>query len=478
MWREEGDLLTKGIRTLDLGLTAAAFITAYFTKKYLPYQGYGGLSTAPNYYLLLLALLVSSGMSYDFFRLYVPLRQQTLPQIFLNILKGVITGMTVVVLFFYLFKIQDVSRLFMCFFVGYALLFLGTSRVLAWGLLVYNRSKGLDGKDILLVGSRDRARAMIQHLKENDWLGLRIIGCLEVDPKLVGTEVCEGVTVLGSLNDFEKMLLDVAVDEVIFAMPLKRIDNVCERIAFAENLGVKVRILPDWQLQKLMYRPEIAEVRLETLAGIPTMALSSTPNKGVELMLKQALDRVAAAAGLIVLSPLFGLLAVLIKVGNPGPVFFRQERSGLNGRIFTLYKFRTMVVNAEAIRDQLMEHNEMDGPVFKLKKDPRVTKIGAFLRKTSLDELPQLINVLRGEMSLVGPRPPLPEEVRQYHPWQRRRLSMRPGLTCIWQVSGRNQISFEQWMRMDLEYIDKWSLFLDIKLLFKTVPAVIFGTGH
>ena len=170
-------------------------------------------------------------------------------------------------------------------------------------------------------------------------------------------------------------------------------------------------------------------------------------------------------------------LALLIKLTSKGPVFFKQERCGLNGRKFTMFKFRTMVEDADQMKDLLAEKNEMDGPVFKITNDPRLTKVGKFLRKFSLDELPQLFNVLRGDMSLVGPRPPLPKEVSQYDPWQRRKLSMKPGLTCLWQINGRNNINFERWMKMDLEYIDNWSLWLDTKILLKTVPAVILGTG-
>jgi exopolysaccharide biosynthesis polyprenyl glycosylphosphotransferase len=208
------------------------------------------------------------------------------------------------------------------------------------------------------------------------------------------------------------------------------------------------------------------------------LTLSSTPRKGFELFVKAVIDRGVAIVGLILLAPFFALLALLIKLESRGPVFFQQQRSGLNGRVFTLYKFRSMVCDAEARKAELEQSNEMDGPVFKMAKDPRITRIGAFLRRTSLDELPQLINVARGEMSLVGPRPPLPQEVQAYEPWQRRRLSMKPGLTCIWQVSGRNNINFEQWMKMDLEYIDRWSLWFDFQLLLKTLPAVFMGTGR
>ena len=179
----------------------------------------------------------------------------------------------------------------------------------------------------------------------------------------------------------------------------------------------------------------------------------------------------------MVLSPLLLAIALAIKLDSPGPVLFRQLRCGLHGRPFTFLKFRSMRVDAEALKKQLAPFNEMDGPAFKMTNDPRVTPVGRFLRRTSLDELPQLWNILRGDMSFVGPRPAVLEEVRQYEPWQRRRLSMQPGLTCLWQVSGRNELTFDEWMRLDLEYIDNWSLWLDLKIALKTIPAVLLGRG-
>jgi exopolysaccharide biosynthesis polyprenyl glycosylphosphotransferase len=196
------------------------------------------------------------------------------------------------------------------------------------------------------------------------------------------------------------------------------------------------------------------------------------------LVCKRLIDVAGAAIGLIILGPLVMLpVAIIIKLASPGPIFFGQKRSGLHGRLFTMYKFRSMVSNAEMLRAELEAYNEMTGPVFKMKDDPRVTPFGRFLRKTSLDEFPQLWNVLMGEMSLVGPRPPIPSEVQHYDPWHRRRLSMKPGLTCLWQISGRNKIGFDQWMKLDLQYIDGWSLWLDLKILVETVWVVLGGTG-
>jgi exopolysaccharide biosynthesis polyprenyl glycosylphosphotransferase len=307
--------------------------------------------------------------------------------------------------------------------------------------------------------------------------GYRVLGCLEVNKSEIDKKVKNGIRVIGTIDHLKKILLDKVVDELIFAMPLKKIGNAGEYIALAEEIGVSVRIIPDWQIHKLRYKPEIASIRFEEFLGLPTLAMTTTPRKAAELLIKSAFDYVAGAIGFVLVLPLFLVICISIKTTSKGPVFFRQERSGLNGRRFQLYKFRTMVENAEALKETLKMQNEMTGPVFKVTNDPRITPVGNILRKLSLDELPQIINVLKGEMSLVGPRPPIPSEVEKYEPWQRRRLSMKPGITCIWQTNGRNRIDFAEWMKMDLEYIDNWSLWLDLKLLIKTVPAVLLATG-
>jgi exopolysaccharide biosynthesis polyprenyl glycosylphosphotransferase len=220
-----------------------------------------------------------------------------------------------------------------------------------------------------------------------------------------------------------------------------------------------------------------AQVRMEELDGVPLLTFSTAPEQLVPMLAKRAIDVSVALLLMLLAMPVVAAIAVLIKLTSGGQVLYRQTRCGLNGRRFTLYKFRTMVEGAEDRQEELRHLNEMNGPVFKLERDPRVTRFGRFLRKFSLDELPQLWNVLRGDMSMVGPRPPIPDEVAQYERWQRRRLSMKPGLTCLWQVSGRNQIDFDRWMELDLEYIDSWSPWLDLKILAKTVPAVLTGRG-
>jgi exopolysaccharide biosynthesis polyprenyl glycosylphosphotransferase len=203
----------------------------------------------------------------------------------------------------------------------------------------------------------------------------------------------------------------------------------------------------------------------------------STDTRPVQYAVKRLVDIACSAFALVVLSPLLLSVAALIRLESRGPVLFKQQRVGLHGASFNLLKFRSMVPNADAMKDQLLAHNEQTGPVFKMKHDPRITKIGRFIRKFSIDELPQLVNILRGDMTIVGPRPAVPREVAQYKLWQRRRLSVRPGLTCYWQVSGRNEIGFEEWMQLDLRYVDNWSLKVDVELILKTFPVVVFGRG-
>ena len=208
-----------------------------------------------------------------------------------------------------------------------------------------------------------------------------------------------------------------------------------------------------------------------------TKSFQNTPDNHLGLKMKRVFDFFFSLVTIFLCAPVFLVIAIAIKIEDGGPVIFKQERVGLNGRRFPIFKFRTMVANAEALQFSLMGLNEQDGPVFKITNDPRVTRTGWFLRKTSFDELPQFFNVLRGEMSVVGPRPPIPSEVEQYQQWQKRRLSVKSGITCIWQVSGRNSISFDEWMKLDLEYIDNWSLTLDAILIFKTIKVIFTGTG-
>jgi exopolysaccharide biosynthesis polyprenyl glycosylphosphotransferase len=226
-----------------------------------------------------------------------------------------------------------------------------------------------------------------------------------------------------------------------------------------------------------IFQPTVSQARSVQINGVPAIKYSSVPEQSVAVRLKGILDRIGSFFGILLISPILAVVSLLIKLDSKGPVLFKQTRTGKNGRVFELWKFRTMIVEAENQKKELEKFNEMSGPVFKIANDPRVTGIGRILRKYSIDELPQLFNVLRGDMSLVGPRPPLPSESAQFEPWQYRKLSVKPGLTCLWQTNGRNNIDFDEWMKLDLKYIDNWSLWEDAKIIARTIPTVLKGTG-
>lgn len=480
MLRELSGTLTRFHKILDIFLVVLSFIAAYQIKRNVVFAGIAsGLSTGPNYYLVLLIAVLLAPFFFQLAGFYQSYRTQTIQQIGVKVGKGVVGTLGGVVVCLFLVHESGVSRVLLGLFGMILATMLLLSKSLLYYTLQHYRSKKYNTRNVLIIGTGFRAKRMIKSLQRQKGSGYHILGCLT--PKSGVDDILqpdiEGVEILGAITLMPTILLEQVVDEVIFAADLGNIEFINEYIQFGEELGVSIRIVPDFQLEKIMYRPETASVFMQEFSGISTIAISTVPQKHGELFIKSCMDYFVAAASLLLLSPLFLIIAVIIKSTSKGLPFFTQERCGLYGRIFKVIKFRTMVINAEELQHELRKDNEVDGPVFKITKDPRITPFGKFLRKTSMDELPQLINVLMGHMSLVGPRPPIPAEVEQYEPWQRRRLSMKPGITCIWQVSGRNNLDFEQWMQLDLEYIDNWSLFLDIKILLKTVGTVVSCNG-
>jgi exopolysaccharide biosynthesis polyprenyl glycosylphosphotransferase len=297
-----------------------------------------------------------------------------------------------------------------------------------------------------------------------------VLGVLDDEPgrdiKKVG-----GIDIVGNIDDISKILHKRAVDEVVFLVPRSRLNHIEHAIYACETEGIKATVAVD------LFELKIAHARMTELDGIPMLTFEMTPAKEWQLFVKRIFDVLLSGFAILLLSPLFLITWILIKATSPGPAMFIQKRVGLNGRRFVLFKFRTMRKDASKKRAMLEDLNEMKGPVFKITNDPRVTPLGRVLRKLSIDELPQLFNIFLGHMSIVGPRPLPAYEVAKFKPWQRRRQSMRPGLTCLWQIGGRNHIDFDEWMQLDLKYIDNWSLWLDFNIIIKTIPVVIFGIG-
>jgi exopolysaccharide biosynthesis polyprenyl glycosylphosphotransferase len=326
------------------------------------------------------------------------------------------------------------------------------------------RLHGRNIRHVIIAGAGPRGQHLADILHDRPELGFNLLGFVD-NVKAPG--------VIGPPKNIAQILDDNVVNEILIAMPIKsRYEEVNEIIRTAEEQGIIVR------LDSELFDLRLARARAEQLDDVPVLTLYSGPQSNFWSACKRLIDIAGSTALLILLSPVMAVIALLIKLTSPGPVFFVQERLGLNKRRFPMFKFRTMVVDAEERQKALEALNEAGGPVFKIRNDPRVTPLGRWLRKTSLDELPQFFNILRGELSLVGPRPlPMRDFERFDEFWFNRRFSVKPGLTCIWQVSGRSDTSFDRWIRQDLEYIDNWSLALDLKLMLKTIPAVIRGTG-
>ena len=333
------------------------------------------------------------------------------------------------------------------------------------------RAHGYNYRRVILVGRGNAAKQIAENMDSNPAYGIRVVGSCWM-PGEEALDTSEDVLPLGDASTLCDAVTSQEVDSVIVTPSVevraRDVQRVLERCDVA---GVRCFYAPDFLHLKNLSSAS------GSFGGMPAFTFGSKLGSPAQLAIKRAIDVVGAIVGLLVALPVFVAAAIAIKIYDRGPLFFRQERIGEGGRRFYFYKFRSMCTDAESQKASLAAINELDGPVFKVKKDPRVTPVGRFLRKYSLDELPQLLNVLRGDMSLVGPRPPVPDEVARYSWWQRRRISVRPGLTCVWQVSGRNKVSFEQWMEMDMFYIDNWSLWMDFKLMVKTMPALVKGTG-
>jgi len=350
-----------------------------------------------------------------------------------------------------------------------------SSRLFLRILLLSARRSGYNYRYLLVVGANERARQIVRKIEAKPELGYKVVGFVAENRAVF--ETCDPLNhsdwkVVGKLENLRSVLAQERVDEIIVCLPMDaRFSDVARIVRNARDLGIVVRLMSELADGTLLRNLHIEEFEDEYLVTLFREHLLG------QLLVKRLIDAALSLTVLIMLLPVMVVVALLIKLTSPGPVFFVQERVGMNQRHFRLYKFRSMVADAERQQSELAALNERDGPAFKIQNDPRATRIGRFIRMTSIDELPQLFNVLCGEMSLVGPRPPLPAEVKRYRWLFRKRLCVKPGITCIWQISGRDDVSFDRWMQMDHEYIDNWSLWLDLTILFKTIPAVLFARG-
>ena len=460
-----------GHAVLDIALTVGAFYIASGIRRALLPPDLKAFLDLNRIGWMLIVIVPVWFILLNYEKAYPSFEKRSLRVISYGATKAALEGLGILfaVIFFKRAYVQ--SRLFILFFGVINIGFLLGARVLIfqWRKRFYARGSNLH--QVLIVGTDEKAVRVSELMADQSQWGFEVSGFLTLSNSHEQRGEC--TPVLGELRDLGEILHNSHIDWVIFAVGSDEIDLVRSGIRECEEVGVAASYL-----MGNMFPLEMARMHLDTFDGTTFLTFTTTSSYGWSLLYKGILDRVGASLAILVLSPLMLMVATLIKLSSKGPVFFNQERCGLNGRRFMLYKFRTMQEGAEKMLDDVKATSGNESRVvFKLKDDPRVTRVGRVLRRFSLDELPQLLNVLKGEMSLVGPRPPIASEVEKYERWQRRRLSMKPGLTCIWQVSGRNEVDFEKWMSLDLQYIDNWSLTLDAKILLKTVPAVLSGKG-
>lgn len=466
MQHERARLLQVKYILCDLAATALAFFLAYWIRDSLLAGYLGRLYPLQSYLWILAIALVSIPVIFGSLGLYridgVVNGQRPLHRRVGGVARAIALEYVLFSVLLFSLKLHYVSRLFLLLFFALSLLLLILARAGWWPVLL--RRARRDPLRVLIVGSRGSALELASVLSNRSGMGIHVLGFLVDKP--MDADWLQGIPVLGRIEQAEWALTHLRVDEVLIAIPERKVSAIEPLLLLCQEAGITARLACDF------FPRGSAKPYLEQLEGVPLLTFATTPRNADLLAMKRIGDVVFGTALLILSLPVFILAALAIKLTSKGPILYRQVRCGLDGKPFTFLKFRSMIEGADEKRKDIAHLNEAEEPIFKISSDPRVTPVGRFLRRTSIDELPQLFNVLRGEMSLVGPRPPLPHEVERYNGWQRRRLSMKPGLTCLWQVSGRSTLSFEKWVELDLRYIDHWSPWLDLKIMLRTVPAV------
>ncbi len=454
----------------DLLLAAAAFEAAYRTRAALPLQAFF-LEPSVKTLVLAAALVAVVGVGRGlgiYSRLYAADRRHAA---FDTLRQMLFASLALLACLYWLHFEVPVSRGFLGLFIVYLTCLQLFLRTLAGGLRGFLRRAFGAVTSCVIVGDGEQALKMAADVEAAEGHGLRLLAIVDCGGSL-GTEArLTRSYPVHPLDALPRMLKQEAIDEVVFVVSGEQLQTLEDIFVLCDEHGVKTRVAAD-------FFPHVhSRIDFDRFGDRPLLTFSVTPAEGLPLFLKRVFDALFAALSLAVLAVPMLVAALLVKSTSKGPILFRQQRCGLNGRLFTCYKFRSMVADAEAQRPQFEHMNERDGPAFKIRDDPRLTPVGRFLRRFSIDEWPQFWNVMLGEMSFVGPRPAMPTEVDQYEIWQRRRLRMRPGLTCLWAIRGRDTVDFASWMKMDLEYIDNWSLLLDLKVLALSVPLVVTGRG-
>jgi exopolysaccharide biosynthesis polyprenyl glycosylphosphotransferase len=470
-------LLLNTFKLWDIGLMLLAFLAAAVAvlgrSHAVPLSELLAMRVKVQNFAIFSAFLFAWHLAFSSFGLYASRRLGERRKEVIDVVKATSLGTLIVLAGSLAFQVTLGTPLFFGVFWAVSTVTAVCSRLALRAVLASVRKNGRNLRDVLVVGTNGRALSFVRKIISHPELGYRVIGF--VDQEWEGTEAVRngGFELACDFDGVPQFLRESVVDEVVMALPMRSFHFQASQIAaYCEEQGITVRQLSN------IFDLKMARSSAEEWGGDPLITHRTGSIEGSHQLVKRFLDVLVSGLLLLFLSPLLIAAVILIKLTSPGPIFFVQKRLGLNKRRFGVFKFRTMVVDAEQKMQQIQHLNEVSGPVFKIKNDPRITPVGRLLRRTSIDELPQLLNVFLGDMSLVGPRP-LP--VRDYEgfneDWQRRRFSVKPGITCLWQVKGRSAIPFEEWMELDLQYIDGWSLWLDVKILLQTIPAVLRGSG-
>ncbi len=472
MIRERMSLIIKLYALIDFCAVAVSFVAAYVIRNWLstvfPIVPLMKLSEYRP--LLLFILPIWMGLLY-LNKTYTSQRGKTYRPVVWTVAKTNLEGVCGLSLMLFVLKLHTFNRSLVFLFMLLCTLLLTAEKVVLFKCLQYARKRGRNIKRVLIIGTDPKVQVLIKRINQHPATGFVIAGFLSEHAEEVGHNVY-GYNVIGTCEDLYRVLHKEIVDEVIFATPFFALHRIKPLLEVCEQMGINCRIVIDTYKYTSNFK-----LFVDNILDISLISFSYREKQFFSLGIKRAMDISISTMLLILLSPLLLVIGLIIRRQSPGQAVFKQVRSGLNGRQFVMHKFRTMIDGAEALRGQLKDHNEVSGPIFKIEHDPRITKFGKYLRRTSLDELPQLWNVLKGEMSLVGPRPlPLVESAR-ITGRERRRLSMKPGITGLWQCNGRSRCQYDDLICYDLEYVDNWSLLLDMKILIKTIPVVMQCMG-
>ncbi|MGD8908478.1 MAG: sugar transferase [Chromatiales bacterium] len=469
LFDEKSREISRLLFLLDILLNLLVMILLYRVRDYLKLEM--GQSMAA-YVALLIIISVPLGFFLNKFGAYQGLRVVSLIKYAYIVGKAYLISLAILFAILFFLKVEHVSRSFLIEYTALSILVMVSVRGgLIWWYFRRSIQKGENYLKVLIIGTGRRAQLLTEMLnRHNEW-GIHILGYLDTITEHVGNSALKG-KVLGPINEIDKVLTSRVVDEVILAVPRSSLSHMEEIVNACEEQGVRFRFMAD------VFDLQVTRMSMVEMDGIPLLTFDPVAQNEKKLLIKRLMDLILVLGTMPLILPVMALIALAIKLDDGGPIFFVQERVGLRKRLFPMLKFRSMVVDAEAKLKEIEHLNEAEGPNFKITHDPRITRVGRFIRKASLDELPQLLNVIRGHMSLVGPRPMSQRDVELFDKGiQRKRFSVKPGLTCIWQISGRSNLSFERWLELDLKYIDEWNLWMDLKILFKTFPVVLKGSG-